>query len=149
MNVYRITLQKYSHSLIASGNPARWNSKDIKMIYTASSRALACLENVVHLSSLGLQTQFETMVIEIPDDLRITTISQQDLPTLWHLFEQYPSTQALGDDWIARSETPVLKVSSAIVAEESNYLLNPLHRDFKKIKLVKTEPFEFDARIKG
>jgi RES domain-containing protein len=147
MHVYRITLEKYADALMASGNPARWNSKDVKMIYTTSSRALACLENVVHRGALGLQRLFRTMVIEIPDGIPITIIKKEDLPPDWHLFENFPSTQALGDAWIRKGETPILQVPSAIIAEECNYLLNPLHNDFRKIKLIRTEPFAFDARI--
>lgn len=72
---------------MASGIPARWNSKDVRLIYTASTRALACLENVVHRSALGLQTRFRTMVIEIPEDVFIKVISTEELPPNWFLFE--------------------------------------------------------------
>ncbi len=148
MHVYRIALEKYSKSLAASGVAARWNSKDVKMIYTASTRALACLENVVHRSAIGLQAGFRTMAIEIPDGLPMTVVKKEELPTDWHLFENYPYTQALGDAWISKGETAILQVPSAIIAEECNYLLNPAHEDFEQIKLIKTELFEFDPRIK-
>lgn len=149
MYVYRITLEKYASALVASGSPARWNDKDVKMIYAASSRALACLENVVHRSAVGLQSLFRTMVIEVPDNLPIHAITKKSLPPNWHLFQNYPSTQAIGNEWVKKGETAVLQVPSAIVVEECNYLLNPLHKDFKKIKLVRVEPFEFDPRIKN
>jgi RES domain-containing protein len=149
MHVYRITLEKYSGALVASGNPARWNSKDIKMIYTASSRALACLENVVHRNALGLQSGFRTMVIQIPQALYITIIEKESLLQDWHLFENYPLTQAMGDAWIKKGETAVLRIPSAIIAEECNYLLNPGHKDFEQIKVIRTEPFSFDQRIKS
>ncbi len=119
------------------------------MIYTASTRALACLENVVHRSAIGLQANFQTMVIEVPDRLSIKVVEKEGLPSDWHLFKNYPLTQSLGDAWISSGETPVLQVPSAIVAEEYNYLLNPGHRDFERVKLIRTEPFEFDPRIKG
>lgn len=149
MHVYRITLEKYSASLVASGNPARWNSKDVKMIYTASSRALACLENVVHRSALGLQSGFRVMVIQIPEALSVTIIKKEELVNDWHLFENYPITQAIGDAWIQKGETAILQVPSAIIAEESKFLLNTGHTDLKRVKLVKTEPFAFDPRIKS
>jgi RES domain-containing protein len=57
-------------------------------------------------------------------------------------------TQSIGDEWIKEGKTPVLKVPSAIVPGDSNFLLNPAHKDFKKIKLLKTLPFQFDSRIK-
>ena len=148
MFVYRITLAKYATTLHASGNPARWNAKDVKLIYTASSRALACLENVVHRSGIGFKEAFRTMVIEIPDGLPITTINKWSLLADWHEFINYPYTQKLGNAWVENRETAVLKVPSAIIPEEHNYLLNPLHADFTKIKLISTEPFSFDPRIK-
>ena len=148
MFVYRITLAKYASSLHASGNPARWNAKDVKMIYTASSRALACLENVVHRSGIGLKKAFRTMVIEIPNGLPITRIDKSSLLPDWHEFINYPYTQNLGTVWLKNMETAVLQVPSAIIPEEHNYLLNPLHPDFAKIKLVSSEAFSFDPRIK-
>jgi RES domain-containing protein len=148
MHVYRITLVKYAGSLHASGNAARWNAKDVKMIYTASSRALACLENVVHRGGIGPKEAFRTMVIEIPDGLPMTRIKKSSLLPDWHAFINYPYTQSLGNAWIEKNETAVLQVPSAIIPEEYNYLLNPLHADFTQIQLLSTEPFAFDPRIK-
>jgi len=148
MIVYRISLAKYSTKLIGSGNPARWNPKDTKVIYTAESKALACLENVVHRNSRGLQKDFRQMNIAIPDEIEMEEIKEIDLKAGWKDFLQMPYTQSIGDAWIRAAKTPVLKVPSAIVPGDSNYLLNPAHKDFSKIKLLKTLPFQFDSRIK-
>jgi RES domain-containing protein len=148
MIVYRITLAKYAGSLFASGNPARWNSKDVKAIYTAGSRSLACLENVVHRSALGLKDNFRTILIAIPDDLQIEEIKISDLNPQWRQYSQYPYTQNLGDEWSRNASTAVLKVPSAIIPEEHNYILNPLHKDFDRIQYLGNEPFNFDDRIK-
>jgi len=148
MIVYRITLAKYANALIASGNPARWNSKDVKAIYTAGSRSLACLENVVHRSSLGLKDDFRTILIAIPDDLEIEEIKLSDLSTHWQQYLQYPYTQKLGDEWTRKASTAVLKVPSAIIPEEHNYIINPLHGDFSRIQYLGNEPFNFDERLK-
>ena len=148
MIVYRISIAKYSTKLIASGNPARWNSKDIKVIYTAQSNALACLENVVHRNSRGLQKDFRQMNIAIPDAIEMEEIKETDLKPEWKDFLQMPYTQSIGDAWINAAKTSVLKVPSAIIPGDSNYLLNPSHKDFIKIKLIKTIPFKFDSRIK-
>lgn len=149
MIVYRITLAKFSKSLYASGNAARWNSKDVKMIYSTSGRALACLENLVHRSSIGLSERFRTMIIEIPDKLKITVFDKNVLDKDWYEFANYPYTQNLGDDWIQSGIGAVMQVPSAIIPEEFNYLINPGHPDFSKIKLIHVEPFVFDPRIKG
>lgn len=148
MLVYRITLEKYSHALLASGVAARWNSKEVRVIYAASSRALACLENVVHRTAMGLQSAFRTMLIEVPDTLPVKSIHKEDLTKDWYQFEQFPHTQMLGNAWADAMETAILRVPSATIAEECNYLFNPLHPDFSNIKLLRTEPLGFDARIK-
>lgn len=132
----------------ASGNPARWNSKDVNIIYSASSRSLACLENIVHRSGVGMQQQFRTMIIEIPENVNKLVFDKKDLPDNWQEFSKYPETQKFGDNWIQAGETVVLQVPSAIIPEEFNYLINPAHKDFKHLKLLRTEPFEFDTRIK-
>jgi RES domain-containing protein len=149
MTVYRITLAIYAAKLVASGNPARWNSKDVKMIYTAQSKALACLENVVHRNSNGLQQNFKALLIEIPDSISMEEIKEINLMTGWQHFENMPYTQSLGNQWIREAKSVILKVPSAIIKGEFNYLLNPAHGEYRAIRLLKSEPFEFDSRIKG
>ncbi len=148
MIVFKITLIKYADKLNASGNPARWNSKDVKVIYTAGSRALACLENIVHRTSRGLQDNFKTLLIDIPDNIKIGVISRENMISNWQAYQNMPYTQKLGDEWIKNKSSAVLKVPSVIIPEEHNYLINPEHKDFKQIRLVSAESFEFDIRIK-
>lgn len=148
MEVYRIALAKFSTDLRASGRAARWNSNDVQVIYTASSRSLACLENVVHRNQLGLSALFRVMTIEIPDAIQIKTIDGNHLPDNWKDFENMHLTQKIGDTWVSKMETALLKVPSSIIEMEYNYLINPLHVDSKRIKLLHTEPFVFDERIK-
>lgn len=148
MIVYRITLTKFAGALFASGNPARWNSKDVKVIYTAGSRSLACLENVVHRSSLGLKENFSTILAEIPGNLKMDEIKISSLDPAWREYAQYPYTQKLGDQWSEKAISAVLKVPSAIIPAEFNYLINPLHKDFSRIIFLGNEPFNFDERLK-
>ena len=147
MDVYRIVHKKWSRKLTASTNEARWNSRGQLIIYSAASRALACLENIVHRSGEGLAEVFRTMVIEIPGNIRIEKIDSKILPDDWEDFENYFITQKHGDDWLMRMSSAVLRVPSAIIPEEFNYLINPAHSDFKRIRLKKTERFVFDSRI--
>jgi len=147
MIVYRITLAIHADKLIASGNPARWNSKDVKVIYTSSSRSLACLENIVHRNSRGLNAQYRTLLIEIPNNLKIELISRKELQSGWQEFQNTPATQNLGDAWVAKGKSAILQVPSVIIPEECNYVLNPAHRDFAKIKYLRNEAFEFDGRL--
>lgn len=88
------------------------------------------------------------MNIAIPDEIEMEQIKEIDLKSGWKDFLNMPYTQSIGDAWIRGAKTPVLKVPSAIIPEDSNYLLNPTHKDFSKIKILKTIPFQFDSRLK-
>ncbi|MVN20348.1 RES family NAD+ phosphorylase [Mucilaginibacter arboris] len=148
MFVYRITLSVYADVLKASGRAARWNPNKTEMIYTASNRSLACLENVVHRGQLGLSQIFSIMTIEIDDKIKKEKVHLSELPKDWKEFDQMPFTQTLGEKWITANRTAVLEVPSSIIDEEVNYLINPNHADFKLIEIIKTDPFVFDQRIK-
>ena len=148
MLIYRIVLTKYAGKLIASGRAARWNPNDVDMIYAASSRALACLENAVHRDQIGLKQVFSVMTINCPDNIAIAGVRLSELPAGWLEYENMFITQHIGERWIRESPTAILQVPSSIIEEEVNYLLNPKHPDFKKIKVAKTQPFVFDSRIK-
>ncbi|RYE28767.1 MAG: RES domain-containing protein [Sphingobacteriaceae bacterium] len=148
MLVYRIALNQYSQMLKASGFAARWNPSKIRMIYTSANRSLSCLENVVHRGKTGLTQLFRIMTIEIPEAVEIKKINLVELSKNWKNYDQLNFTQNQGKNWIESEETAVLQVPSSIIEEEVNYLINPNHPDFEKIKLIKTEPFIFDSRIK-
>jgi len=153
MLIYRISQTKYANSLTASGVDGRWNFFGQKMIYTAGSVALACLENLAHRSGTSLASgNFSLSVIEVEDSLKIEEVKIRDLASLdpkWQSVENYPLTQKLGSDWLDRNTAAILKVPSAIIDLEYNYLLNPNHASFIGIKLVKVVRFRFDVRLKG
>ena len=117
------------------------------MIYTAASRALACLESVVHRSRRGIIGEYKVMLIEIPSQLKIEKISFEDLPENWFTYQHLEICNKIGDRWLRKKNSGVLKVPSAIILNEFNYLINPEHPDFKKIKLSRIEDFRFDPRI--
>ena len=54
----------------------------------------------------------------------------------------------LGSGWISAARTAVLSVPSAVVPRERNYLLNPAHPDFGKIRRGSPEPFSLDSRLR-
>lgn len=149
MLVYRITKAVYADRLVASGGAARWNERGQFVIYAAATRALACLENVVHRSGEGLSELFRVMVIDLPDVVGIETIHPEELPLDWVDFQQYAICQQLGGEWLRRGRSAVLRVPSALVPAEWNYLINPAHPAFSHIQLIRTEAFVFDPRIKS
>ena len=57
------------------------------------------------------------------------------------------ATARIGDAWIGSGNSPVLRVPSAVVRDEWNYLLNPAHPAFSKMKIGRARPFAFDSRL--
>jgi RES domain-containing protein len=149
VEVFRISAPRYAQSLTASGVANRWNTAGQYIIYTAASASLACLENVVHRGAEGLQAPFKLMRLDIPDQLLIEEVPAAMLPTDWQLATSYPQCQEIGSAWYQLRRSAVLKVPSAIITSESNYLLNTSHPDFEQVKLLSTADFIFDPRIKG
>ncbi|HJU45526.1 MAG TPA: RES family NAD+ phosphorylase [Chitinophagaceae bacterium] len=147
MTVYRITTAKWAGKLAGSGRAARWNSNGLFMIYTAGTRALACLENLAHRKAIGPNETFKITLINIPDNIRIEKIVPHKLPGDWKEYIKYNICQAIGDEWIHQLSSAVLRVPSAIIPEEYNYLINPAHPDFSKISISELENFIFDERL--
>ena len=147
MIVYRITTEQWSKSLAASGHPARWSAKGRFVIYTAESRSLACLENLVHRSGEGNNALYKVMLIEIPDNMKIEIINEASLKKDWHTMDNYFYCQSLGGMWLNEPKAAVLKVPSVVIKKEHNYLINPNHPDFNDIKLLAIEDFDFDKRF--
>jgi RES domain-containing protein len=152
MLVYRISQSKYAASLVAPGFAGRWNSEGEGMIYTAGSTSLSCLEVLAHKSGVALNSgKFSMAVIEIPDKFLVNEITLEQLQVSnpeWYKVLHYPITQKLGNQWIEERKSAVLKVPSAIVDREYNFLLNPSHPGFLKIKVIDIIPFNFDSRLK-
>ncbi|SCY95693.1 RES family NAD+ phosphorylase [Flavobacterium caeni] len=150
MIVFR--LSKSAHAKDLSGKGAekfggRWNSKGVAMVYTSDSRALCTAEIAVHTPLGNLPTDYEIALIEIPENTIVPELETAELPKDWQSVPHAHSTQIIGDKFVSDDQFLVLKVPSAVVQGEFNYLINPAHDDFKSIKIVRTEPFSFDKRL--
>lgn len=147
MEVFRVTQAKYATTLYASGWEGRWNRSEERVIYTAASRSLACLENLVHRRGRGLLADFSVMVIYLPDDLRQNRIELNDLPNDWNRVVDVTSCQQQGSSWYQEASGAVLSVPSAVIPTERNLVINTEHSDYRRIRLINTEPFHFDPRL--
>ncbi|MCF6296688.1 MAG: RES family NAD+ phosphorylase [Flavobacteriaceae bacterium] len=150
MQIFRLSRKKYASELSgigASKSGNRWNSKGTEIIYCADSRALAMAEVSVHIALVTLPKDFVMMEINIPEKISIQTIKENNLPEDWNNFPHSSKTQKIGDDFIYSKKTCLLKVPSAVVKGDYNFLINPHHKDFSKIKITNTSDFPFDRRI--
>lgn len=147
MDVFKICKEKYSKSLVASGVPNRWNKKDEFVIYTGGSRAISTLETVVHRSGINFSIPYNLLTISINDKTQIKEINIKDLPSNWQTIEAYVELQEIGSKWYNSLESLVLKVPSAIITQEHNYIINTKHPEFTNIILENVEDFVWDKRL--
>ena len=150
MIVYRLSKSKYSKDLSGSGaekTGGRWNSKGKPLIYTSASRALCVAEIAAHTPLGIVPKDYELISIEIPGAIAISEVKPTSQPPDWKLFPHPSSTQQFGDNFIASGKSLVLKVPSAVVQGDFNYLINPKHPGISKIKITGIEPFQFDERL--
>jgi RES domain-containing protein len=148
MIVYRITNSRYKDDISGAGaklRGARWNMPGTGMLYTAENISLSALEILVHIGLSDIRNLYHQLAIFIPDDTIIKEINTHKLKPGWYEDEEY--TSFMGTEFIKTNNSLVLKVPSAIIAEEHNFLVNPNHPDFKKIKIKKSKPFTFDERL--
>ncbi len=147
MLAYRIAHKKYSSSLKPSGMEGRWNSRGKKVIYAGTTLELAFLESMIRRQGTGFSDNFRTMIIEIPDTLKSTTIRPSTLPKNWRDPKDLSKCQSLGDAWYEKGETAVLKVPSALIPDSYNVVISTEHPGFKKIKLLAATDLVPDPRI--
>jgi RES domain-containing protein len=150
MEVFRLSREIHGRILSgigASKNGGRWNSPGTEIIYTAANRSLAMAEVAVHLTIGNLPEGFMMMTIDIPDNTSIIELEIKTLPPLWNQFPPLKETQRYGDQFIAAGKACVLKVPSAVTKGDFNFLLNPMHSAFKKIRITGFDPFPFDRRL--
>lgn len=150
MQVFILSKKKYVKEFTGRGASkfgSRWNSKGIEVIYTAKSRALAMAEVLVHSSLATLPTDFMMIVIETPDEVQIKSLDLKTLNKNWNSHPHYIETQKLGDYFTDSLEACILKVPSAVVKGDFNYLINPHHSEFKKIDFAEVSCFSIGKRI--
>lgn len=150
MNLYRLSKERWKHDLSGKGAEMtgnRWNSRGIAMLYTAESRALAHAEITVHLNLEDLPTDYWMLQLTVPDDVPMQILQAEDLPTDWQSWPHPASTQAIGDAFIRSNQYLILKVPSAVVDGDFNYLLNPFHHRMSEVQITDMKPFRFDQRL--
>lgn len=150
MEVFRLSRERYADSLSGAGaaiKGGRWNSIGFELIYAAGNRSLAMAEVAVHLTLATLPDDYVMATVNIPDDLEIQDILENELPRNWNAFPHPSSTQKLGDEFILQGKCCVAKIPSVVTKGDFNFLINPNHKDFKKISISETEKFPFDRRI--
>jgi RES domain-containing protein len=150
MQVYRIA--KDNHPEIDGFGgllyPGRWHEKGNRVVYAAQTRSLAAFETLVHISKTKLlENNLILITINIPDDASILDVPASILCKGWNGYAYVPSIQQYGTQFLREKKHLMLKVPSAIIRQEYNYVINPLHEQFISCKIMDISPFVFDGRL--
>lgn len=151
MIVWRLSSARYAATMF-SGEGAkhyggRWSPSGLAVVYCAESRSLALVEVLVGTDDVD--RLFSQEWVLVPADIPEDCIGKPArVPDDWRQYPHSTGTQAFGTEWVQSQRSVALRVPSAVIAGEFNYLLNPAHPKFAKIKIGKPEPFSFDPRLR-
>lgn len=152
MELYRISQEKYAGDLSGNGSRlfgGRWNSEGMFALYASSSRSLALLETLAHTPSKMLHSKVYFLIsLFVPDKADSEQIKLSNLLPEWQTKDTPFYTRGLGDAFLNSDRKLLLEVPSIIVPEEINYVLNPLHKEMSKVKVVHKRRIVFDSRIR-
>lgn len=147
MILYRLTTGDYTHDISGEGSRiygGRWNPRGLAALYTGEYISLCILEILVRAGKTTSPDTYTLVSIEIPEN-GILRIQNNKLKKGWQYDLAY--SQGIGEDFLKENKALCLKVPSAIVLQENNYIVNPNHVEFKKVKIIATELLELDKRL--
>ncbi len=149
MEVFKICKEEYSGSLKSSGSANRWNLRGQNVIYAGSTRSLSTLELVVRRSSIVPVSNYKVVVISIAnDDYLFKQIHINELVENWRTLAAYSSLQEIGSKWYLSQGSLILKVPSAVIPYDYNFIINTEHPDFIKfVDIARVEDYFWDNRL--
>ena len=152
MRLYRLSKRQYSAAVLTGNggleSDGRWHSEGRRIVYCASSEALAIIELRVHVLRFVPRVAFVMHEIELPDG-EVGHLSAKELPRFWNRLPHSKLTQAIGDTWLAKGRHLALQVPSIHSATDRNVLLNPAHESFRHVRVVSRRAYRFDPRMFG
>lgn len=141
-SVYRIVSSQYPP--FDGGGAYRWGSRWVDpgrpVVHAASSYSLTVLENLVHWQSNTLPPTLVCVVATIPDSLKQSSKTPRDI-------DDEAACRAIGNKWFDDGKSVALWVPSVVSPYENNVLINQLHPDFAKIRILKPVEAAVDKRL--
>lgn len=131
----------------ASLEGGRWNPPSVPVVYLSRHLAMAALEKLVHLGRpLNIRVRYVAFAVFFAD-ASVEALNRDQLPPDWNRKPAGENTQQIGLAWASSFRSVILQVPSAIIPSEDNFLLNPLHPEFRRLRIEPPVPFAFDPRL--
>jgi len=150
LRAWRLTHARHAADAL-SGEGARlyggrWNPPGLRVVYASAHVSLAALELLVRLNRWELLEPYVLTELEFPRSL-VREVSIRELPADWKALPYSPATQRLGERRLRAGGGAVLRVPSAVIDLEYNYVFNVEHADFRRVSATPPRPFRFDPRL--
>ena len=140
MKVWRIARSSHAASVenMLSGDGAalyggRWNPKGMPAVYCSENSSLAALEILVNLARPSTFPSYRILDLDVPDG----TITTAPAPV---------ADTRLAGAALLRSHLAIM-APSVVNPLERNVVINPAHRDFRKVVPGTVRPFVLDRRL--
>lgn len=148
--VWRLCAAKYAATAYDGSGArlygGRWSLPGTALAYAAESRALAVVEVLANADDPDVLLHLDWVFVgaELP---AAHVEHAARVPESWRRFPHSIETQLFGTEWARSGRSVALRVPSAVVPGEFNYLVNAAHPAFSQVRIGKPEPFAFDARL--
>lgn len=129
----------------------RWHGKGRRVVYSASSIALSCIETVVHINQASFPFNRYLVQIKVPEPVydQAEILTDKTAPVGWDAVPAGLTSIKFGNEWLSSRKSLLLIVPSVIIPEEFNVLINPGHEDISKITVKKIRKWIYDPRMTG
>ncbi len=117
------------------------------MLYAAGSLALATLEMLVHLEDEEVLADYSYAAVRFEENLMLPVEKIGQLPSNWREFPIPDAVRQIGNKWVQSGASAVLRVPTAILPREFNYMVNLEHQAAGGVKFGGVEQFVFDKRF--
>ncbi len=150
MKIYRLTKTNYINDLSGEGARlfgGRWNKKGIPLLYFSEHLSLCVLELLTRIDFEFLTSDYSFLEVEVPSSLILTLRKPEGISENWRSNPPISNTQDYGSIWIKNNKTLGLAVPSAVLPFESNILINPNHKQFSEVKIIRKSVLDIDSRV--
>jgi RES domain-containing protein len=151
-SAWRIVRSSRAHTAFSGEgawrNGGRWSSVGVRVVYVSEHQSTAALEIFVHTAPFLIPEKYKAFRLEWPDSLTENSPVKK-WPVHWRISPPPAETVEIGDRWAEEQRSAILAVPSAISPDDRNFLLNPEHPDFKRIRIAPPIDYEFDPRLLG
>jgi RES domain-containing protein len=128
----------------------RWTPKGLPAVYCSQHLSLCVLELRVNQDRFLAHEGYRSFTLTFPAKI-VESLALADVPRGWDKPRmaaiRHSATQRFGQAWVLEKRSAVLCVPSAVLPNENNFILNPLHPDFALIKISDAVPIRLDSRL--